>query len=534
MVKKNKKMNRIVFNALLVSGIFLMQGCGLQKNNEFVIVNPYETYKPYPYKASLHNHTGYHPEYTHATEPGVKRMKDHRDYETTPPYGIVAISDHGRITTPDNTTPPVINGNSKYPWGVDDILWIPGNESNIGNGLKGGVNGHFLLTNVSLEQTDKLHWSVNENPAAGSGWIYSSVEMPASVELSFTGTGVKWIACKDMYGGIAKVYLNDSLAGEANLYSPSEICNQVVFSIKGLVNQAYTLKIVYDRKGNSDARYMAKINVDMIAVQQPDGSETGYGADHPELFYKPYQYKHTMHPRGEGRGIEEGLKMLSEDGVFMTLPHPNSRLETSGEHAGTQLWNSSGYTFSELDSIFGNKEQGIPPLQYLPHALEIGNRGYDFSERTAYTNAEEKWDYLLKQGFRVLGIASDDTHGKVPFEGWIVVNTNAKTRSDLTIEDVMESLFSGNFYASQGPNMGISLKRKNFTITTEQPSLIEFIANGEVVHREENVTSASYKIQGDEVYVRGRVTREDEKWREVGGGIGRKRSAWTNPIYIIR
>ena len=104
-----------------------------------------------------------------------------------------------------------------------------------------------------------------------------------------------------------------------------------------------------------------------------------------------------------------------------------------------------------------------------------------------------------------------------------MVNTNAQTRSDLTNEDVMESLFTGNFYASQGPNMEISLRKKKFTLKTDMPSLIEFIADGEVVHREENATSSTY-----------RITREDENWREVEGGIGRKRSAWTNPVYITR
>jgi len=534
MVYKNKMMNRIVFAALFISSILLLPSCNLKKNSGFRIVNPYETNKPYPYKASLHNHTSYHPEYTHAKEPPIKRLSDYRDYETNPPYGIVCISEHSRITTPNNTTPPVVNGDNKKPWGLDNILWIPGNESTIGNGQSGGVNGHLLLVNVSTEQTDQIHWSVTENPSAESGWIYSSIEMPAVIDLSFNGTGFKWIARKEPKGGIALVYLNDSLAGEANLYAPVEKYRQVVYSADGLEDKEHSLKLVYERKGESDARYMASINMDMIKVRKADGGILKYGAQHPEFSFQPLSYKHAMHPRGEGRGVEAGFKMLLEDGVFMVLAHPNSRLVTEGEHKGTQLWNSSGYTYSELDSIFGNKEQGIPPLTYVPHALEIGNRGYDFSERTAYKNAEEKWDYLLKQGVRVFGTASDDTHGKVPFEGWIVVNTNAQTRSDLTNEDIMESLFTGNFYASQGPNMEISLRKKKFTLKTDMPSLIEFIADGEVVHREENATSSTYRIRGNEVYVRGRITREDENWREVEGGIGRKRSAWTNPLYITR
>jgi hypothetical protein len=97
----------------------------------------------------------------------------------------------------------------------------------------------------------------------------------------------------------------------------------------------------------------------------------------------------------------------------------------------------------------------------------------------------------------------------------------------------MESLFTGNFYSSQGPNMDIDVKGNQFTITTNKPSKIEFISGGQVIYGADNVMRATYEIKGDEVYVRGRVTREDNDWPEIGGGIGNVRSAWTNPLYIV-
>ena len=259
-----------------------------------------------------------------------------------------------------------------------------------------------------------------------------------------------------------------------------------------------------------------------------------YGARNSALIYQPNKYKHAAHPTGVGRGVEEPLRILSEDGSFLVLAHPNARLETKGEHLGNQIWTSAGYTYEELDIIFGNPEKDIEPLSYLPHALEIGNSAYDFSPRTDFRNAEDKWDYLLKQGHRIMGIASDDSHGKTRFMGWIVVYTTSSTREELTLENVMESLFSGNFYSSQGPNMDIAINEKQFTIKTDHPSLIEFISNGEVNFFESNSLVATYSIRGNEGYIRGRVTREDKEWEYIEGGIGRYRSAWTNPLYIIK
>jgi hypothetical protein len=49
----------------------------------------------------------------------------------------------------------------------------------------------------------------------------------------------------------------------------------------------------------------------------------------------------------------------------------------------------------------------------------------------------------------------------------------------------------------------------------------------------ENTTEASYRITGSERYVRARVTREDKQWKHIKAGIGRRRSAWTNPVYVL-
>ena len=508
-------------------------GKPVQTEKGYNIINPYEELKPYPYKATLHNHSAYHFEYTHGKEPPAERLRDYRDYDTEPPYGIVGLSDHTRITTPWNTVPSGIINGSDAPWGVDGILWIPGNESKIGNSKSGGVFGDLVIVNVSTENTEAIDWEISKDPLSESGWLYRSREVPASVELNFSGKGVKWIARKGPDGGIISVIIDGEKMGEVDLYSKTVSYKQEVYSLNGLVNKTHNLKLVYDHKGSSNEKYMGKMNMDMIIVTQADGNEKQIGAQNQSFNYQPRVYKHAAHPRGEGRSVELAIKMLRNDGCFLALAHPNARLETKGEHKGKQLWSSAGYTYAELDSIFGNVEKGIEPLSYLPHAMEIGNRGYDFSPRSNFINAEEKWDYLLKQGIRIMGTASDDTHGKVDPEGWVVVNTNAKARNELVVADVMESLFAGNYYSSQGPVINILVDEEKFTIQTDKSSLIEFISQGNVIFRKTSSTSATYKIKGNEGYIRGRVTRTDEKWREIDGGIGKRRSAWTNPVYIV-
>ncbi len=221
----------------------------------------------------------------------------------------------------------------------------------------------------------------------------------------------------------------------------------------------------------------------------------------------------------------EVLADLIADGTFVGLCHPNSRMEADGSHR----WKSAGYNYDELDLIFGNPEKGLKTFPVLPHAVEIGNQGYDFSERSNFTNAEDKWDMLLARGHRLLGTAGDDAHHKAPCAGWIVIYMD-----ELTQDDFMRNLKSGNYYSSQGPQItAIKVQDKTVTLETDQPALIEFIGRGgQVLKAAKDSLSASYTAMGDEIYIRGRITRDCPEMREVGGNIGHRRSAWTNPFYL--
>ncbi len=520
---------RILFSLFL---LFITSISSGQAQQSFTIINPYAEQKPYPYKASLHNHTQFHPEYFHAKQPPYQRLTDYRDHDTDPPYGIVSFTDHNRVTTPSNTVPHGNIPGNPYPWGVDDLLWIPGNEAGVGNHSLGNLGGHLVIVNASVEQLDQPRWKASIASGVTPDSVFISDESPASVEYAFKGTGIELISCTDPSGGIAKVLIDSVEMDEVNFFSKERKCDQILFQKKSLENKSHTLHMLYDRKGKSTNKYMGDLIMGAFVIHSANGESDTIHALHPDIELKPLKYEHAVLTRRPGITAHEIFKALNHAGCFLVLAHPNSRFETEGPNKGKQLWSSSGYVYDELDLIFGNNEKNIPPMEYLPHALEIGNRGYDFSERTGFRNAEEKWDYLLSQGISVWGTASDDSHGTTPREGWSVVYTNAATRSELELDDVMQSLFDGNFYASQGPNLTIELKDKKLTIGTEKPSLIEFISEKGVIKTEEDALQSTYQFTGDEVYVRARVTRTDPKWRKVDGGIGRKRSAWTNPFFV--
>lgn len=506
------------------------------------IDNPYAECKPYPYKASLHNHTRFSPSYTHAPVLAADRLREYRDYATNPPYGIVAITDHDRISTPWNTNPPCTEGvceeeHDGPPWGVEGILWLPGMERILGqrDGSDQQLFGEVVCLNCDpklLETTSK--WLATPSPQERSGWYYRTKEVPASAELTFVGTGIEWIARTHSGACIARVLIDGQEVATADLYSEETCHRQVVFSCTGLPHGVHTIRIVHtdERNPNNTNRYAQEITLDAFVVRKADGSEVTYGANHPEIRYSPLRHRYD---RREGEVARDVLAQLRQDGVYTILSHPNARLETEGNDAGKQIWSSAGYTYEELECIFGSKERALPSWPYLPNALEIGNYGYDLSGgvRTQWTNAEAKWDYLLSQGHRVHGVASDDSHGKARCGGWCVIYTNAPTSAALTIDDVMDSLFKGAFYASQGPAFRtIAVEGNDFVVETDVPATIEFISQGRVVHKEERALAGRYTLRGDEGYVRARLTREDPDWPTIDGPVGKRRSAWTNPIYV--
>ena len=148
--------------------------------------------------------------------------------------------------------------------------------------------------------------------------------------------------------------------------------------------------------------------------------------------------------------------------------------------------------------------------------LEIVNGG-----RLEDTPATEMmWDSVLSapDGRTVYAVASDDNHYKKTNvgRGWIMVKSPS-----LTKKDIEENISIGNFYASTGVKLNdYQATKSSITIDTENGNSITFIGKNGSVLNSANGNKATYKIQGNELYVRAKITNIDGK------------AAWTQPVFV--
>lgn len=132
--------------------------------------------------------------------------------------------------------------------------------------------------------------------------------------------------------------------------------------------------------------------------------------------------------------------------------------------------------------------------------------------------ADDKVDAVLTSGKRLFYIATDDCHNVSHYfnKGWVVVHTDTASK-----EAILDNLRKGNFYASTGNDILISVIGDTITATSTESSNILFIGMGGKVLKSTTGTTASYTIKGNEMYVRVKSIKESD------GTI-----AWAQPIFI--
>lgn len=148
--------------------------------------------------------------------------------------------------------------------------------------------------------------------------------------------------------------------------------------------------------------------------------------------------------------------------------------------------------------------------------LEVYNAGV-----TEPIVSEALWDNALSASRRTWGLAVDDCHdvnNTLWFnKGWVVVHANENSKAA-----IWDSLKNGNFYASTGNDISVSLTGNVITASSAESSNITFIGeNGKVLQTNNGVTSAVYTIQGSEMYVRVKSVK-----------VSDSTSAWSQPIFV--
>lgn len=150
------------------------------------------------------------------------------------------------------------------------------------------------------------------------------------------------------------------------------------------------------------------------------------------------------------------------------------------------------------------------------HGIEIYNAVIEVLD--GYSISTDKWDYLLANGRRVLGFASDDSHRESQIgQAWITVR--ASERSAVCI---MDAIRRGNFYCSSGVNItDIARHGSVIDVETENAEEIDVRGDGGVrFHRAlgNRMSFDTQELQADYV----RITA-------YGPG---STMAWTQPFFL--
>jgi len=191
--------------------------------------------------------------------------------------------------------------------------------------------------------------------------------------------------------------------------------------------------------------------------------------------------------------------------------HKNNNKMTSLAHPN---WNMDGYSVAKSLS----KEEIIKLFDY--NFMEVFNS-------VTNTSAEIIWDWALSSGKKVFALAVDDCHnissvstitGLPQFNvGYVIVFADV-----LNTDSIKFSLRSGNFYASTGNDITVSIVEDTIIVTSSTSSNFTFIGrNGRVLKTNNGVTSTSYEILGDEMYVRVKSVK-----------VSDSTIAWSQPIFV--
>lgn len=159
-------------------------------------------------------------------------------------------------------------------------------------------------------------------------------------------------------------------------------------------------------------------------------------------------------------------------------------------------------------------------------ALEIYNYGTVNESATGFDSL--RWDVMLRNGTHIFATASDDNHNDGllhdTFGGYIMVKADK-----LSHESIINSIISGNYYSSTGPQIyDWGIKNNTVYVECSLVNRVNFMAGnyinagGSVISKsgKDNITQAEFKLRGDEEYIRIECV-------DVYG-----KTAWSNPIFL--
>jgi len=98
------------------------------------------------------------------------------------------------------------------------------------------------VENTSPAVVYSTPWATSSS-TRDSGGSYATLSVPGSAQLTFSGTGIKWVTRTNNFSGIAQVYVDDAPVAKVDLYSATQAYQQVVFSRLSLADGRHSIRI---------------------------------------------------------------------------------------------------------------------------------------------------------------------------------------------------------------------------------------------------------------------------------------------------
>lgn len=205
-------------------------------------------------------------------------------------------------------------------------------------------------------------------------------------------------------------------------------------------------------------------------------------------------------PYGDAAAMNKFLAQMNDLGFLSFYNHPYWSLETFCD-------------IKDFDGFWG---------------FEIYNHGCEIDGMNGY--AWQTYNEMLRRGKgNLFCVMTDDNHNGAPldsayndsFGGFTMINA-----SSLTYKNIISSLKKGSFYCSMGPKIH-SLRLEGDMLHIECDPVVQiFVSTGHrgcyraLANKGETITSASFKIDKNDMYVRVTIKTYDGKFAD------------TNPFWI--
>jgi len=134
-------------------------------------------------------------------------------------------------------------------------VWVDAFEIENGKPVAGGITagtGRVEENDPALLYTGR--WYPNSGPDHSGGGAVLATDAGARATIAFNGTGVSWVAFRDEWSGVARVYIDGELKGHVDNYLSPSRERVVVYGIDGLPSGTHTMTIEATGTRNESAK----------------------------------------------------------------------------------------------------------------------------------------------------------------------------------------------------------------------------------------------------------------------------------------